>query len=100
MTETKTTKKKTEYQYPVNEYNEYNKSRSEPTGQEYDKYGAPEYEYDEYELTVEDIILKELNSRYSKKGACVVLASGVPQPRTSPRGVFVVEFSTISGFCG
>ena len=26
--------------------------------------------------------------------------SGVPQPRTSPRGVFVVEFSTISGLCG
>ena len=55
MTDTETTKKKTEYQYPVNEYNEYNEPRSKAPGQEYDKYGAPEYEYDEYELTEEDI---------------------------------------------
>ena len=77
MTETGTSKKETEYQYPVNEYNEYE-------APEYEKYGAavsgldekpaPEYEYDEYELTEEDVILKELNMRYSKKGAYLALA--------------------------
>ena len=40
----------------------------------YHEYGAPENVYDEYELTEEDQILKELNARYSKKPAYVVLA--------------------------
>ena len=74
MTETETSKKETEYQYPVNECNEYDDPETEAPVQEYDKYGAPEYQYDKYELTEEDIILKELNTRYSKKGAYVALA--------------------------
>ena len=79
MTEIETTQKKNEYQFPVNEYNEY----AAPVN-EYDKYGAPVneqdekqdpvYEYDEYVLTEEDIILKEFNTRYSKKGANVAIA--------------------------
>ena len=40
----------------------------------YHDYGAPENVYDEYELTEEDQILKELNAKYSKKPAYVVLA--------------------------
>ena len=39
----------------------------------YHDYGAPEIVYDEYELSEEDQILKELNAKYSKKGAYVVL---------------------------
>ena len=71
MTETETTKKKNEYQYPVNEYDEYDTPVNE-----YDKYGAfvneqekrdSDYVYDEYVLTEEDIILKELNTRYKLK---------------------------------
>jgi len=39
----------------------------------YHDYGAPENVYDEYELSEEDQILKELNAKYSKKGAYVIL---------------------------
>ena len=79
MTETETTQKKNEYQFPVNEYTEY----AAPVN-EYEKYGAPVNEqdekpdlvneYEEYILTEEDIILKELNTRYNTKGAYVALA--------------------------
>ena len=40
----------------------------------YQDYGAPENVYDEYELSEEDQILKELNAKYSKKGAYVVVS--------------------------
>ena len=74
MTEIETSKKKDDYpvyQYPVsidgssvNEYDKYDDSEKR----------APVYDYDQYELTKEDIILRELNAKYSKKGAYLVLA--------------------------
>ena len=44
------------------------------TKQKYEDYGAHKNEYDQYSLTEEDEILREMNMKYSKKGAYVVLA--------------------------